>query len=231
MSSCYECNMCAATRASRRNPDTPDTIANNTSAIQQSQLSHCAQYRQSMFTTLTWRCDIHDKLQHRIFVTIHIQHNCQHCVNCENLDNHFKCDKHVNAQHRHNCKHWHGRHIHHHMSCPSSITIIIKCMTCVDAYCGYFHNLNTLESSTFMVGCHKVHSHHNHDNRRIDDIMIVDATHIQLIHMEPSEIPSTNNSTVSPNALMHLLLFRATRDHRRVVCGRARARDQPTTHN
>ena len=110
------------------------------------------------------------------------------------------------------------------MSCPSSITIIIKCMTCVDAYCGYFHNLSTLESSTFMVGCHKVHSHHNHDNRRIDDIMIVDATHIQLIHMEPSEIPSTNNSTVSPNALMHLLLFRATRDHRRVVCGRARAR-------
>ena len=122
MSSCYECNMCAATRASRRNPDTPDTIANNTSAIQQSQLSHCAQYRQSMFTTLTWRCDIHDKLQHRIFVTIHIQHNCQHCGNCENLENHFKCDKHVNAQHRHNCKHWHGRHIHHHMSCPSSIT-------------------------------------------------------------------------------------------------------------
>ena len=72
------------------------------------------------------------------FVTIHIQHNCQHCVNCENLDNHFKCDKHVNAQHRHNCKHWHGRHIHHHMSCPSSITIIIKCMTCADACCGYF---------------------------------------------------------------------------------------------
>ena len=102
-------------------------------------------------------------------------------------------------------------------------------MTCVDAYCGYFHNLSTLESSTFMVGCHKVHSHHNHDNRRIDDIMIVDATHIQLIHMESSEIPSTNNSTVSPNALMHLLLFRATRDHRRVVCGRARATNQQQT--
>ena len=101
-----------------------------------------------------------------------------------------------------------------------------KCMTCVSST--HIVAISTIwvhwNRQTFMVGCHKVHSHHNHDNRRIDDIMIVNATHIQLIHMEPSEIPSTNNSTVSPNALMHLLLFRATRDHRRVVCGRARAR-------
>ena len=113
-------------------------------------------------------------------------------------------------------------------SCPSSITNAWHVSTHIVAISTIWVHWNR---QTFMVGCHKVHSHHNHDNRRIDDIMIVNATHIQLIHMEPSEIPSTNNSTVSPNALMHLLLFRATRDHRRVVCGRARARDQPTTHN
>ena len=65
--------MCAATRALRRNPDTPDTIANNTSAIQ-NRNCHNAHNTDNRRCSQHWQLsqpgDNHDKRQHR-----HVCHN------------------------------------------------------------------------------------------------------------------------------------------------------------